>query len=74
MKKIWEYITTTMCKCSLKQFFNFDFMKDNVENVRSSSTNSNIYTIVISTNLKNSKNNALGCGKLPMFSKTILED
>jgi hypothetical protein len=24
--------------------------------------------------LKNSKNNALGCGKLPMFSKTILED
>jgi hypothetical protein len=49
-------------------------MKDNVEKVRSSSTNSNTYIIVISTKLKNSKNNALGCGKPPMFSKTILKD
>jgi hypothetical protein len=36
---------------SLKQFLNFDFMKDEVENVCSSSIDPNICIVVISTNL-----------------------
>jgi hypothetical protein len=49
---IREGVPTTMCKCSLRWFFNLDFIKERVENVLSSSTNPNTYTIAISAKLK----------------------
>jgi hypothetical protein len=49
-------------------------MKDNVENVCSSSTNPKNYTIAIFANLKISEMNALRCGKPLMFSKAMSKD
>jgi len=56
VKKVWEYIPTIMCKCSLRRFFNFDFIKDKVENVCSSSTDPMTCTIIIFVDLKNYRN------------------
>jgi hypothetical protein len=49
-------------------------MKNNVENVRSSSTDPNTFTVAIFANLKILEMNALGCEKPPMFSKVVLKD
>jgi hypothetical protein len=59
VKKVWEYIPTIVCKCSLKQFFNFDFMKDNVENVHSFSTDLSTCSIAIFANMRISRNECL---------------
>ncbi len=56
MKKVWEYIPTIVCKCSLRWFLNFALMKDKVENVRSSSTDPRTCTIILFVDLKNSEN------------------
>jgi hypothetical protein len=52
LKKVLKYIITTIFKCSLRWFFNLDFKKKRVENVRSHFTNPNTYTIAIFANLK----------------------
>lgn len=48
-----------MCKCSLRWFFNFDFMKKKVEKVFSSSIDPRTCMVAICTSLKNSGNECL---------------
>ncbi len=74
MYKVYKYIPIIACRCSLKWFLNFDFMKKKVENVCSSSVNPNIWTITIFASLKKKMEmNALRCEKLLIFAKVEID-
>jgi hypothetical protein len=48
-----------MCRCSLRQLFNFNFIKEKVENVCSTFTNHNIWIVAISISLKKFRSECL---------------
>jgi hypothetical protein len=58
----------------LRQFLNFDFIKDEVENVHSSSIDFRTCTIIIYANLKIPGINVLRCRKPLMFAKVASKD